>query len=334
MKKILLITNYKPNTGGISVQVDLLYKKLCEENIPSEIFSTAGSWFYRLFVLFRLLFKGKKFDIFHIHGCSYLGFFPIITGIVAGKILKKKIIVTYHGGGAENFFKKYKCLVHFFLKKTDNNIVLSGFLGEIFSKYSIPFNVIPNIAELSDRQFMLRKTICPNYISVRSLAKTYNIDCILKAFAIVQQKYSESTLSVLGDGDCRVDLENLAKNLNLQNLCFVGLIDNKEIYNYLSKADIFVSSPLIDNQPMSILEAYNAGLLVISSKVGGVPYMVEDNKTGLLFESDNYKELAEKMIQAIENQELSKTMILNANKELEKYSWNNIRQNLFEIYKI
>lgn len=335
MKKILLIANYKPAGGGISVQVSLLHKNLCKEGVSAEIFSTEGNIFLRLFVLFKLMLKGKNFDIFHIHGCSYVGgFFPIMVGFFAGKILKKQIIVTYHGGGADDFFKKRKSFVRFFLTRTDINIVLSGFLGEIFNRYSIPFIVIPNIAEFSGEHFVERKTIRPNYISVRSLIKTYNVECIVRAFSIVQQKFSVAELTLLGDGDCRADLENLAKNLNLKNVRFLGRVENKNIYNYLSKADIFLSSSIVDNQPMSILEAYNAGLLVISSKVGGVPYMLEDNETGLLFESNNYEELAEKMIFAAENQELSKKMILNASKELEKYSWNNVKQELFAVYNI
>ena len=331
-KKILLITNYKPNTGGISVQVGLLHRKLCEESIQSEIFSTEGTWFYRLFVLLKLIIKGKSFDIFHIHGCSKLGFFPIVVGVIAGKILRKKIIVTYHGGGAESFFEKHTFLVRYFLTKTDANIVLSGFLSKVFDKYTIPYTIIPNIVELSEEQFFLRETILPHYISVRTLSKTYNIGCILNAFNIVQQKYPESTLTLLGDGDCREKLEEQVKELNLQNVHFVGKVSNSEIYNYLSKADVFVSSPIVDNQPMSILEAYNAGLLVISSRVGGVPYMVEDNKTGLLFESNDYQELAKKMIIAVQEQELSKNMILKAKNELKNYSWEKIKEKLLPLY--
>ena len=331
-ERILLITNYKPNTGGISVQVGLLHKKLCEEGIVSNIFSTEGTWFYRLFVLFKLMFEGKNFDVFHIHGCSHLGFFPIAVGVIAGKIFKKKLVVTYHGGDAGNFFKKHKFLARYFLTKSDTNIVLSGFLGEVFEKYSIPYTVIPNIMELSEEQIFLRENILPNYISVRTLFNIYNIGCILNAFKIVQQKYPEATLTLLGDGDCRERLENQAKELNLQNIHFVGKIGNHEIYNYLSKADVFVSSSIIDNQPVSILEAYNAGVLVVSSRVGGIPYMVKDSKTGLLFESNNHNELAEKMILAITEQELSKNMILNANKELKNYSWEKIREKLLPLY--
>lgn len=67
----------------------------------------------------------------------------------------------------------------------------------------------------------------------------------------------------------------MVEQKGIKNICFCGHVDNCEIYSYLNKADIFISSPVIDNQPMSVLEAFNAGLLVISSNVGGVPYMIE-----------------------------------------------------------
>ena len=70
-----------------------------------------------------------------------------------------------------------------------------------------------------------------------------------------------------------------------KNVTFVGAVPHKEMYHYLQQADVFVSAPKVDNMPMSVLEAFNAGLLVISSNVGGVPFLVADNSTGYLFES-------------------------------------------------
>ena len=95
-----------------------------------------------------------------------------------------------------------------------------------------------------------------------------------------------------------------------------------------------LSSPRIDNMPVSILEAFNAGLLVISSNVGGVPYMVEDGVNGLLFESDNHEMLARKMFEAIENPEKSKEMIRNAKSCVNDYSWGKVKDKLFKTYNI
>lgn len=93
-------------------------------------------------------------------------------------------------------------------------------------------------------------------------------------------------------------------------------------------------SPLIDNMPVSLLEGMNAGLLVISSNVGGVPYMIEDGVIGLLFESDNHRMLAEKMTEAVENGEKSKEMITEAKSCVSDYTWGKIKSKLFDVYEL
>lgn len=121
-------------------------------------------------------------------------------------------------------------------------------------------------------------------------------------------------------------------DMKLRDVCFVGRVDNSEIYRYLERADVMVSSPLIDNMPVSVLEGMNAGLLVISSNVGGVPYMIDDGVNGLLFCSKNEEALAEKMILVVEKQEKSKAMIHEAYQGLGKYSWESVKRKLLPVY--
>lgn len=332
--KILLIANYKLGVGGISGQVELLHKYLNrEEGYAVDIYSLKGNPIKRIILIFRLLFVGKKYDVFHIHGCSGWGFLPVVYGVSVGKFLSKRIVVTYHGGGADSFFDAHRNLVRYFLNRADYVVVLSGFLKSIFDKYNIKNITIPNILEFSDEQYKRRNEIRPNFISIRSLRKLYNIKCIIKAFEIVKLSIDNAGLVLLGDGDCRAELEQYVKEKNIDNVTFIGAVPNNQVYSYLEKSDVLLSSPIIDNMPVSILEAYNAGLLVISSCVGGVPYILEDAKTGYLFESDNEKELAEKMILAVSNQLKSLEIISNAKNEVVKYSWENIRLKIFELYK-
>lgn len=330
--KILLIANYTPNVGGISVQVELLYKHLLQDSNNVAIFSTKSSIIKRLLMIFKLGFVGRKYDVFHIHACSYMGFFPAVLGIIVGKLLNKKILLTYHGGGAHEFFAKHLRFVRWFLCRTDANIVLSGYLASVFEEYDIPFHIIPNILEPNKNAYRERSVIHPKFISIRSLEQDYNIKCIIRAFEVVQQKFPTSTLSILGDGSCRSELEQFVQTMQINNIVFVGRVDNEQIYTFMDKADILLSAPLIDNQPVSLLEAFNAGLMVISSNVGGVPYMVEDGESGLLFENDNYVELADKMIFALEHQQQSLQMIEKAKNKLPYYSWDSIRHSLLKLY--
>ena len=334
IKKIVFVTNYKPGRGGISGQVEYLMRYLLDgKEYYCDIFSTNGAVFQRMFLFFSLLFKVRKYDVVHIHGCSGYGFLPIVYGVVAGKIWGRKVIITYHGGGAETFFSRHPCWIRFWQLKADERVVLSGFLKNVFKNYKMSAVVIPNIVDLKNDVYKERFELQPHFISVRHLRDLYNIPCILRAFERVQKIIPESTLTVLGEGDKRNELENFVKERNIHNVKFLGQVPNEIIGEYLKKNDIMLSSPLEDNMPVSLLEAFSAGLLVVSSNVGGVPYMVENGKTGLLFESDNDEEMSEKMLWALSHHEECLKMIRNAKKDVKKYSLEVVGKQIKALYE-
>lgn len=331
--KILLIANYEEGVGGISVQVKLQHDLLRGDGYSCDILSTKGSVAKRIKAVFALLSKGRDYDVFHIHACSDRGFLPAILGIRIGRLLKKRIVLTFHGGGAEGFFQRKEKFVKRYLTMTSANIVLSGFIGRVFDRYGIPYTVIPNILVADGSAFRARTEIRPRFISIRSLADTYNIKCTLRAFCTVQKKYPDAKLVLLGDGPLKSELKRFVADHHIQNVTFVGQVPNTEISRYLNDADIMVSSPRFDNMPVSVLEGFRSGLLVISSSVGGVPYMIEDGRNGLLFENDNDRQMAEKMIMAVENPEATRGMMVNAYLCLEAYKWENCREKLLALYE-
>lgn len=332
--RVLLICNYKPGVGGISGQVEILQRKLREEGHTADIFSTKGSALWRLGLFCRLLRVAKSYDVLHIHCCSGWGFLPAVVGVTIGRHLGKRVVLTYHGGGGEKFFAKHTCLVKHYLLRTDANIVLSGFLANIFDKHHLPYTIIPNIIELDDSHYRQHDVLLPHFICTRAHEPLYNIPCILRAFGKVQSVLSEATLTLVGDGSEHEKLIQLSQDLNLKNITFTGRVDNSAIYEYLDQADFMLSAPTVDNMPVSILEGMNAGLLVISSNVGGVPYMVEDGKTGYLFPSDDSDTLADLMLQAVQHPEESLSIIRNAHQAVNAYRWENIKKQLYTIYGI
>lgn len=332
--RILLICNYKPGVGGISGQVEILQRKLRKDGYTADIFSTKGSFLWRIGLLRRLCKQLKTYDILHIHCCSGWGFLPAVVGVAVGYRQKKRIVLTYHGGGGERFFDQHSQLVRHYLMRTDQNIVLSGFLAQVFDQHRIPYTVIPNIIELDGSHYRERINMCPNYICARAHEPLYNIPCILRAFKKVLTELPEATLTLVGDGSQHNTLVELAKEMQLQNITFTGRVDNSEIYRQLDRADIMLSAPTVDNMPVSLLEAMNAGLLVISSRVGGVPYMIEDEKTGLLFDSDNADQLAERMLWAIAHPSESLAIVRRARQEVDRYQWTNVKDKLYTAYGI
>ena len=332
MKKILLLSNYKPGVGGINAQVDLLQQFINQEDgWQADIFSTKGNPIRRCIAFVKLLCKARKYDILHIHACSYWGMVPAVFGIIAGKLWRKRTIITYHGGEAKEYFAKNAAFVRRWLGRADEVIVLSGFLKEIFDQYQISCVIIPNIVVLRP-QTEHTTTVAPKFISIRHLEPLYNILCVLQAYEQVLKQYQEASLDILGQGSMRAELETYVQEHNLTGVRFIGQVPNDKIYDYFAKASIMLSAPKIDNMPVSLLEAMNAGLLVISSRVGGVPYMIEDGKTGLLFESENCNDLADKMTWALVHPQEVNTMIIAAQKEVQKYSWEKVKPLLIKVY--
>ena len=326
------MANYKPASGGISTQIDMLSRYLEKDDYKTGILSLKGNVGHRVMSVLKLFKIGRKYDVFHIHACSDWGFLPAVIGITIGKLFKKKIVLTFHGGNGERFFDKHPNLVKSFLNKTDCNIVPSGFLEKVFAKYSLPCVVVSNIIEVHTAIYHKRNRISPKFISIRSFTPTYNILCTIKAFKQVKDSYPEATLTLLGDGPLRMELESYVASESIKDISFVGLVPNDQIYKYLNEADIMLSSPLVDNMPISLLEGFDAGLLVVSSNVGGVPYIVEDGQNGLLFESDNEQQMAEKILWALNNETAALKIMQHANQSVRKYTWESIGKQMKEIY--
>lgn len=332
--KILLVCNYKPGVGGISGQVEILQRMLRNDGHEADIFSTKASILRRLILLHQLKREAKTYDVLHIHCCSDWGFLPAVFGVTVGRRLGKRVVLTYHGGGGKEFFAKHTRIVKRYLTRTNANIALSGFIGEVFEQYGIPHTIIPNIIEFNTTHYRERTSIHPNYICVRAHEELYNIPFILQAFKQVQQTLPEATLTLVGDGSQHEALMQMANELQLCNVTFTGRVDNNEIYRYLNQADVMLSTPLVDNMPVSLLEAMNAGLLVISTKVGGVPYMIKNGITGLLVPSDDPETLAERMIWAIKNNTLALAITRQAYLAVKKYQWEEVKDKLYSIYGI
>jgi len=115
---------------------------------------------------------------------------------------------------------------------------------------------------------------------------------------------------IIGEGNERKNLETLIQKNNLEkNVLLVGEKENAS--ELLSAFDIYVCSSVKEGFPYSILEAMSAELPIVSTRVGGIPEMIENKKNGLLVESQNADDLAEKI-----------KILINNKTDQEKYSAN------------
>ena len=266
---------------------------------------------------------------------GFFNFFFWVTypALILIKIHRKRVILSARGGEARRFFQKYRPLVKPILKRVDAISAPSGFLKEAFEEVlGLDAVIVPNIVDFNQFRFRERKPVRPKLLVTRSLDEIYNVDCVIRAFKKVHDYFPESSLGIVGGGSQRQALEKLVADFNLTDcVTFYGKIEHSKIQNYYDQYDIFLNASNVDNLPGVILEAFASGLPVVSTRAGGIPYLVAEGVTGLLVDIGDSEALAEKVIELVKDPKLALCLANNARLECQKYSWENVKTALIPL---
>lgn len=156
-----------------------------------------------------------------------------------------------------------------------------------------------------------------NFLFVGSLQKRKGIFTLLKAVELLKKRGRDIKLNIVGDYLQNADklFIEFFNKLNIKNeVTFVGRKNSAEIASLLAESSIFIHPSLIDNSPNSVAEAMAVGTPCIASRTGGVPSMIDDGKTGLLFETENATELAAKIELLMDNKDFQSVLSNNSRK--------------------
>jgi phenylacetate-CoA ligase len=348
LASICIVSELPPPPGGMAVQAQLLTENLRKQghavfNAPTNPLSHSSSlrrikWVrgvlnLNLF-LARLWGACRKADCVHILSHSYLSFILFTFPAVAvGKLLRKRVIIHYHGGAAEPFLRSWFWLARLAFESADAVVVPSRFLASVFEKFNIATVEVPNILELKAFPFRERSALRPRVIMARHLEPAYNAACGIRAFAILRGTFPDATLTIAGEGVEKAALVSLCVDLGISDCVnFAGNVANERMRTLYDEADIYLNSSRVDNQPVSILEAFACGLPVVSTAVGGIPYMVTHNVDALLAPDDDPAGLAAHMHTLLRDPALGERLIRNARGRIQEHSWERIYSKQSAIY--
>lgn len=288
------------------------------------------------FYVATLLVKVPQYDVLHLFSASYLSFLLAPTpATLIGKLFGKRVVLNYHSGEAEDHLRRSLSTIQRVLNFVDCVVVPSVYLNQVFEKYGIKTTVIPNLVDLEAFSFKDRPIFRPRFLVARTLEPLYNVGCVLRAFSLIQERFPDASLTIVGSGSQELTLKELAVTLRLKNVRFAGRIEREAIPCYYAEHDIMLNASNFDNLPLSILEAFATGVPVVSTEAGGIASLISDGETGLLVKLDDYESLAKKAINLVDNQDLSKTIAKQAYDEcIHKYAWENIRSKWLKAYRI
>ena len=135
-----------------------------------------------------------------------------------------------------------------------------------FARFGLKIGSIYNIIDPGQFRYRKRRKLRPVFLHNRILEPLYNVQCALRAFQIVQQKYPDATLTVAHDGISRAGLEAFARELGLRNTAFIGRVPHSKIAELYDSVDIYLTCPDLDCMPGSLLECYASGLPLVATK--------------------------------------------------------------------
>lgn len=281
-----------------------------------------------------LLFRARKYDIIHTFSAAYYSYLlSAAPAILIGKLYGKKTILNYRSGEAEDHLQRWPLTTVPIMKLADEIVVPSGYLVDVFKRFGLKARPIFNIVELDRFKYRERSKLRPVFLVSRLLEPLYNVACVLRAFALIQEKYPEAKLTVAADGWLRGELEQLAKDLNLRNTEFIGFVPFEEMPRMYDSADIYLTASDIDNMPSSIVECMASGLPVVTTNAGGIPYIVKDQETCLMIERGDYRAMAECAFRLLEEPDLAVKIARRAREECRRYTWENVRDEWVKLYK-
>lgn len=281
----------------------------------------------------KLLMEVRKFDVIHIFSASYYSFVLAPTpAILVAKLYGKKSILNYRSGEAEDHLTRWRRTAIPTIKLVDEIVVPSAYLVEVFARFGLHARSIFNFVDLNSFRFRERRPLRPVFLSNRNLEPLYNVGCILRAFALVQHRFPEASLTVVGDGGERQKLENLSQGLKLRATQFIGRIPSEKMNESYDAADIYLNSPNIDNMPGSVIESFAAGLPVVTTDAGGIPFIVTHEKTGMLVARNDHEAMASCVIRLLEDRDFAVEIARQAREECRKYSWNAVRGEWLQLY--
>jgi len=280
-----------------------------------------------------LLSRVWRYDVIHVYSASYLSFVIAPTpAILIAKLYGKKIILNYHSGEAEDHLARWRRTAIPTMRLADSIIVPSKYLVDVFAHFGIHTSAVFNTVEINKFRFRKRSNLRPAFLANRNLEALYNVGLVLRAFALIQRRFPEARLTVAGEGSERLALEALARELNLRHVEFVGRVPPERMPELYDAADIYLNGSDIDNMPLSILEAFAAGVPVVTTNAGGIPYIMSDGETGLLVERGDYEAMAARAIQLLEDNALATELARAAHEECRKYSWCTVRDEWLKLY--
>lgn len=344
-----LVGPLPPPPGGMANQTRQLATLLGEQGVEVRVVRTnepvRPAWVsslrgvrgaFRLVpYLIRLGAVSRDCDVMHVMANSgWAWHLCAAPAIAIGAARGIPVVVNYRGGLAREFLRKSARSVLVTLRRAGAVVVPSRFLQEVFGEFGVHAEIIPNIVNVDTfRPGPDARLGGAHVVVTRNLEHLYGIDVAIRAAGILAAEFPDLTLSIAGTGRERASLERLVERLGLGTVVrFTGALDVEAIAKLYRQADVMLNPSRADNTPNAILEAAASALPVVSTRVGGIPYLVEHGRSAWLVPTEDPQAMADGLRHVLRDAEVRSTLRENGLTLARDCSWDTVRSQWLELY--
>lgn len=349
--RVCIVGPLPPPAGGMANQCEQLVRLLRGDGVSVDVVCTNApywpAWAGRLPVLragvrllpylWRLWRAAGRAQVMHVLANSgWAWHLCAAPALWLAKLRGTPVIVNYRGGEADAFFAQAPRHVLTALRQAALRVTPSAFLQRVFAGHGLEAQIIPNIIDLG--RFIASPARdfgdAPRLLVARNLEPIYDIATAVRTFARVREHFANARLTLAGAGPELSRLRELVAGLGLTDAVeFTGRIDNAAMPALYAQADCALNTSTVDNMPISVLEAFASGVVLVSTAAGGIPDIVTDGVGGLLAPVGDDAALAACVCRVLRDPALAARLRASGLEAAAAVGWSNVRPRWLASYR-
>jgi glycosyltransferase involved in cell wall biosynthesis len=276
-------------------------------------------------IFLTLLSSRRSFDMANVEVYSGMAF--LVAEMTCGvlRVLRKPFAVTLHGGGLVTFAQKWPTRVARLLKGADIVLTPSAFLQENLKRVRDDIRYLPNGLELSNYPFRHRENTQPRLCWLRAFHSIYNPEMAVEAISLVRTTYPDIQLTMIGrdtgDGSLQRTERLIQENDLQRNICIKGAIPKSAVPSQLQEADIFLNTTRFESFGIAVMEAAALGMPIVTTAVGELPYLWENEKNAMLVHSGDSAAMAMAIRRVLTEEGLAARLSHYGRQKAESFDW-------------
>lgn len=239
--------------------------------------------------------------------------------------LKKPYILTLHGGNLSKFAKRNPRRVRRVLSHAVAVTTPSRFLQESMQPYYADLQLLPNPLDFSNYRYRERTVPQPRLIWLRAFHAIYNPTLAVRVAVKLRSEFPKLQLTMIGPdkgNGSRASVEATIAEFGANDyIHLTGGVPKDDVPRWLTEGDIFLNTTNLDNTPISIMEALATGLCVVSTNVGGIPFLLKHEDNALLVPPNDPEAMANAIRRILNEPELAEKLSRNARTKAESFDW-------------